>query len=300
MGGNSLLKISRNLYSLTFTSGKGGGILNAGGYSTNNYANGLEITSYLPSILSTAPGANRSVAIAVGTVSQIAPAIDGNTTGFFVSDTGQNISIGQYIDDTAAIGVSGAGTDHAIKAKGNIGVTGNVGVTGALNVVGNLGVTGDTTLRTGTVTIYDTSASTADFTFSGGKINNTTKTLHHNPTTDPPGGEVYISPGSEVVSSGNFSYNSNGPLSGTWTKVGQVITVMGSFTPNVGTDNFRLPVQPSGGSVISNVNGVANSGGATVKPCKIIQNGATNARLYQDGNPPPAQSHGFSLQYLIS
>jgi hypothetical protein len=144
VGGNSLLKISRNLYSTISSFGKG---FNAGGFSTNNYPNGLEITSYIPAIPSSGPSANKSVAIAVGSTNIISPATGANTTGFFVSDTGQNIAIGQYIDDTAAIGVSGAGTDYAIKAKGNVGVTGNLQVIGNAGITGDVDITGPSYLR---------------------------------------------------------------------------------------------------------------------------------------------------------
>lgn len=139
ISGNSLLKISRNLYSTTnpfpFPLGKGS---QAVGPSINNYPNGLEITSYIPQIVSASTNANRSVAIAVGATHVITPSTpppaNANTTGFFVSDTGQNIAIGQYIDDTAAIGVSGAGADYAIKAKGNIEVTGDMQIYGDCNL----------------------------------------------------------------------------------------------------------------------------------------------------------------------
>jgi hypothetical protein len=148
VGGNSLLKISRNLYQTTsaypFPKGKG---LEASGFSTNNYPNGLEITSYIPAVTSSGPSANKSVAIAVGAASIISPVTVANTTGFFVSDTGQNISIGQYIDDTAAIGVSGAGSDYAIKAKGDVGVTGNLQVIGNAGITGDVDITGPSYLR---------------------------------------------------------------------------------------------------------------------------------------------------------
>lgn len=134
VGGNSLLKISRNLYSSTQTVGLS---QNATGFSVNNYPNGLEITSFIPFNVSTAPSANRSVAIAVGARTQISgtPVATTNTTGFFVSDNGQNIAIGQPIDTTAAIGVSGSALITAIKAKGNVSITGNITVsaTGTFN-----------------------------------------------------------------------------------------------------------------------------------------------------------------------
>jgi hypothetical protein len=153
VGGNSLLKIARNLYSSTFTSGTGGLTINAGGSSINNYPNGLEITSYIPSSLIGTKGANKSVAISVGSSPQIVPPLAANTTGFFVSDTGENIAIGQYIDDTAAIGVSGAGADYAIKAKGAVGVTGNMQVFGNVSATGNTILNGNTNTTGGSLTI---------------------------------------------------------------------------------------------------------------------------------------------------
>ena len=129
IGGNSNLKISRNLYSTT-TGGSKGLSLQAAGFSVNNYPNGLEITSFIPNVASTGPNANDSVAIAVG-ASRIIENSSGNlsafpATGFFVSNTGENVAIGQYLDSSAAIGVSGAGSDYAIKAKGNVSATGRI------------------------------------------------------------------------------------------------------------------------------------------------------------------------------
>lgn len=118
VGGNSLLKISRDLYTTTFQG-------NAVGSSVNNYPNGLEITSFIPFTPSTAANANRSVAIAVGAKTRVTGSpLAANTTGFFVSDTGENVAIGQYLDLTAALGVSGAGTDLAIRAKGAVEING--------------------------------------------------------------------------------------------------------------------------------------------------------------------------------
>ena len=312
-GGNSLLKISRNLYENTTISGA---YTVATGNYPGNYPNGLEITSHIvqPSL---AKGiGNRSVAIAVGAANKIyltagSVSATAAATGFFVSDTGENVAIGQYIDVGAALGISGAanlfgGSDHAIRAIGDVGITGDLGITGDvriagdLKVIGDVGVTGDTILRTGVVRIFDTSAVNEDFIFEQGKIYNNSLSLHHSPTTDPPHGTGFFQPQEQVVSSGNFAYNSNGPVSGTWTKVGLVITVMGNWTPNPATDNFRLPIQPAGGAVISNVNGVANCGGATNKSFIIQQQGANNARLYHGGDPVPVEQHRFSLQYLIS
>jgi hypothetical protein len=111
----------------------------------------------MPATPSVGPLLNKSVAIAVGARTYISGGLSAtvaNTTGFFVSDTGQNIAIGQYIDDTAAIGVSGAGSDYAIKAKGDVGITGDVEVIGDLGVTGDVGITGDLSV-TGDVRIVD-------------------------------------------------------------------------------------------------------------------------------------------------
>lgn len=126
IGGNSNLKIFRNLYSLA-TGVKGSPLL-AQGLSVNNYPNGLEISSFIPLIPSTGANANRSVAIAVGASHIIKNSFNNSSpftaTGFFVSDTGENVAIGQYLDLTAALGVSGAGTDLAIRAKGAVEING--------------------------------------------------------------------------------------------------------------------------------------------------------------------------------
>ncbi len=133
IGGNSKLKIFRHLYSTTTGNPKGAPSTprTAAGFSVNNYPNGLEITSFIPSAPSTGTNANDSVAIAVGASHTILTSTSTDSpftaTGFFVSNTGQNIAVGQAIDYTAAIGVSGAGTDLAIRAKGNVEVTGKIG-----------------------------------------------------------------------------------------------------------------------------------------------------------------------------
>ena len=146
VGGNSLLKITRNLYSSTVTPG----LYTLGaGYAVNNYSNGIEITSYVPSTSFTTPGvtgANDSVAIAVG--STVVLSGTASATGFFVSNNGTNISIGQALDYTAAIGVSGAGSDYAIKAKGSVEITGDtVDITGRLQVLGDYALVLNSTAR---------------------------------------------------------------------------------------------------------------------------------------------------------
>jgi hypothetical protein len=140
VGAVSMLKIHRNLGVSTTTSGTGTYVGSSKGLTPigNDYPNGLEITSYIPNSFSLTTTGNRSVAFAVGASTNIASStgakLYANTTGFFVSDTGENIAIGSQLDFTTALNVSGAGSDFAIRAKGSIGVTGNVGVTGDLTV----------------------------------------------------------------------------------------------------------------------------------------------------------------------
>jgi len=128
LGGTSRLKIYRALYTGSYLFGKGSTY--ATGAFVNNYPNGLEITSHVPDERAPKGSENKSVAIAVGAGKQLLDELDAEVnipaTGFFVSNSGENIGIGQYIDDTAAIGVSGAGSDYAIKAKGNISTTGRI------------------------------------------------------------------------------------------------------------------------------------------------------------------------------
>ena len=140
-GGNSLLKVSRDLYSSTFPNGKGS---DAVGFSVNNYPNGLEISSYLPAFPLTGPSANDSVAIAVGATTYLNGGTTGTAaaTGFFVSNSGQNIAIGRTIDYSAAIGVSGAGSDAAISAKGDINGIGDLNISASGTFGGNVNASG--------------------------------------------------------------------------------------------------------------------------------------------------------------
>jgi len=151
-GGNSMLKISRNLYSTTTSFGVKG--ISAAGTYPFNYPNGLEITSFIPTSPTTVTGSNRSVAISVASSATIrnsnGSAPTSPATGFYVSDSGENIAIGRYIDSTAAIGVSGAGSDYAIKALGDVGVTGDLEVVGNVSATGDLVVTDTTTFGPGT------------------------------------------------------------------------------------------------------------------------------------------------------
>ena len=173
IGGNSNLKISRNLYSTT--SGGKGISLNAAGFTVNNYPNGIEITSFIPSVASTGANANDSVAIAVG-ASRTIENSSGNpvpfpATGFFVSNSGQNIAIGQPIDYSAAIGVSGAGSDSAISAKGDINGVGNLNISGTGTFGGNVNASG------GNIT---NSLNIGDSLFQGGSLRLNERTTINN------------------------------------------------------------------------------------------------------------------------
>jgi hypothetical protein len=186
LGGASHLKIYRQLYTTTSTKGS---IVSGGGPSVNNYPNGLEITSHIPFAAGTAAGSpNQSVAIAVGGSSQIYNTISGDdiplpATGFFVSNTGQNIAVGQYIDYSAAIGVSGAGSDAAISAKGDINGIGNLSISASGTFGGNVNASGgnitnslnvgDSLFNSGVLTINGTSSKIKEYHGSFGFSYNT-------------------------------------------------------------------------------------------------------------------------------
>ena len=254
VGGNSLLKISRDLYSTT-VAGKGSG------YSVNNYPNGLEITSFIPAISSTSVNANKSVAIAVGAKTIISSTSTASTTGFFVSDTGENIAVGQPINYSAAIGVSGAGTDYAIVALGNVGIAGDTYIVGDVGVTGNVNIiNGAVTINQGTsdLNIFQSSATTADITIDQGRISNNSGTTYANGP-----GAVYRSPGDGVIEAGNFYYATANILgttffTGTWTKIGNVVSVCGKTVGANPTSNiYYVPVQPGGGYKIEDCLGIA-------------------------------------------
>jgi hypothetical protein len=111
VGNLSMLKIHRNLYSSSlFPIGQ----TIASGLTIDNYPNGLEITSYRSQNPKGAsgPGRNQSVAIAVGATSLITDSGNPGTaapTGFFVSDTGQSVGIGDTPNSFYGLNVSGAG-----------------------------------------------------------------------------------------------------------------------------------------------------------------------------------------------
>ena len=129
----SNLKIHRNLYTgIHYPTGLGFDFTSYyTGPTANSYPNGIEIISDIGDGVGTSvTGANRSVAIAVSArnafstltglkgISRAAP-----PNGFFVSDTGQNVSIGRLPDYYAALSVLG-NTD----VVGDFGVTGDVSI----------------------------------------------------------------------------------------------------------------------------------------------------------------------------
>jgi len=153
------LKIHRNLYSGVHYAA--GGHPDPFSYFTgpkvNNYPNGIEITSDIGDDSGTSfiKGLNRSVAIAVSArnlfESRPIPfgkgtALAAPTNGFFVSDTGHNVSIGGLpLYGGAALDVSASpgGNAVAINTQGDLSVVGNT------DILGNLGVTGDVSILNG-------------------------------------------------------------------------------------------------------------------------------------------------------
>ena len=120
IGGNTKLKIFRDLYTSIVKGGPAEPDARyATGNSVDNYPNGLEITSFIPVTPATGASANDSVAIAVGASHVVknsaGASANFSATGFFVSNTGQNIAVGGAID-----------YNYAIKAKGDVSVTGRL------------------------------------------------------------------------------------------------------------------------------------------------------------------------------
>lgn len=154
----SMLKIGRVLATST--------ISNAGGYFAtgpypNSYPNGLEITSVISNIKGStiSKGANLSVAIAVGAISNYEAAKGGknpiSTTGFFVSDTGESVSIGAPINSLLGLQVIGdVGITGDVNIIGNIGVTGDADIIGDVSVTGDFSVTGDVSIVNNTPTVW--------------------------------------------------------------------------------------------------------------------------------------------------
>ena len=283
-GGSSMLKIHRNLFTSTYNYNSGPmAYTGATGSYIKNHPNGLEITSYKSNIDGTFTSDNKSVAIAVGASDQIQGFENGpdinftpvfNPTGFFVSDTGENVSIGQYIDYNTALGISGAGSDFSIKAKGNVGITGSVSVTGTFTTSTNATIGGLLSVTSGginatggfnfyggrvniyangagnSLNIYSSSFATPDYTFdSSGNIHNLTGTLNSSIV----GVDYTVGTDQSVIKSGacwykwtGFStYYVNEPNASAattklnWMRVGSVVTVTGIVT--FGTGYAMLP-----------------------------------------------------------
>lgn len=283
-GANSMLKIHRNLFTSVTTTAFGTSV--TGAY-INNYPNGLEITSYKSNVDGNFVDANRSVAIAVGASSMVNVldfAGDNvipspfNTTGFFVSDTGENVAIGQYIDYNTALAIDSAGTDFAIRAIGNVGITGDVSVTGTFRSSssatiggllsvnsGGINATGGFNFYGGDVNIYargpgkafriySSSSSTPDYRFdTSGNIDNLTGTINSYIV----GVDYTLGTNESVIKSGACWYRwtgystfyvnePNASLATTklnWVRVGSVVTVTGIVT--FGTSYAFLPAVSS-------------------------------------------------------
>ena len=144
-GAVSMLKIHRNLGSATYVP-SGSFPTGLTGTYPNNYANGLEITSFksVPAFPSKG-NENKSVALAIGATNLTSRSGGLRTTcpatGFYVSDTGEQVAIGSTIDSTVGLSVTAPSVslNSAIIAYGDVNVTGgNLNVTG-----GNLNVSGD-------------------------------------------------------------------------------------------------------------------------------------------------------------
>ena len=317
-GANSMLKIHRNLFTSVTTTAFGTSV--TGAY-INNYPNGLEITSYKSNVdgYGSVVNVNRSVAIAVGASSMVNvlnSAGDNlipspfNTTGFFVSDTGENVAIGQYIDYNTALAIDSAGTDFAIRAIGNVGITGDVSVTGTFRSSssatiggllsvnsGGINATGGFNFYGGDVNIYanglgkalriySTSYSTPDFIFSSaGEIDNLTDTLTYDDYW------VWADPGrgTKVIKSGRlwgrwtgfstyYVKETNSSLATSklnWTRIGSTVHVSGMIT--LGTSYFNLPVVTYDSPTQP---GYAGAPAVTVKGIVINTTNNTVGRVY--------------------
>lgn len=172
----SMQKIHRNLYETASTSKLGTTSAdNTQSPNIQNYPNGLEITSYINSDFQNWTGFSgtptldqrTSFAIVVGTTDNISTnfgsdASYANTTGFMVSDTGTNVSIGAQpnlltsltIDASNNPYVSGGGIQAMSIAgycdfNGDMDVIGDVEITGDVDIIGNTEITGGN-LKVGT------------------------------------------------------------------------------------------------------------------------------------------------------
>lgn len=165
----SMQKIHRNLYETASTTPKGGttSANNTQSPLLQNYPNGLEITSYInPGISNfngytgTSTDQRASFAIVVGTTDNITTNFGSdtsyaNTTGFMVSDTGTNVSIGTTPNLLAALSVDAAGSPYPLgSANIALAIAGNSQFSGDLDLIGNAEITGDVNI-TGNTEIND-------------------------------------------------------------------------------------------------------------------------------------------------
>ena len=130
VGNVSMLKIQRNFSNYTTSNF-------ATGYIYNNNSNGLEIITYKSSIPNPDPTANKSVGIAVAASKNTK---ETPTTGFFVSDDGNNASIGSFINYSVALNVVGtvnATTSVTTPTVTTTTITAtNINITGGGNIAG--------------------------------------------------------------------------------------------------------------------------------------------------------------------
>jgi hypothetical protein len=160
-GAISMLKIHRNLGSANYVPS---GAYPSGitGPYINNYPNGLEITSFRSSEASMTKGQNKSVALAVGSTHLMEASGGLRTTcpatGFYVSDTGEQVAIGSTIDNAVGLSVTApvATANSAITAYGDVNITG-----------GNLSVTGSVYVDSTVEILFNQTGSTGNHSFFG-------------------------------------------------------------------------------------------------------------------------------------
>lgn len=182
-GANSMLKISRSLFTGTTPSQEDPNVIFAAGPNVNNYANGLEITSYIAESETMYPytgTANRSVAIAVGASNvlkgpELTPPFTGyrnnpdfTATGFFVSNTGMNVAIGDPINpDVALVVRKPYGSNQAAMINGNVNVTGAFRVNGSVTATGTVSISGNVSVTGGNLSVNGRLSCTQTFSVGG-------------------------------------------------------------------------------------------------------------------------------------
>lgn len=284
----SMLKIHRNLGSINYSLGGNSGITGA---RFNNWPNGLEITSFRSSYTKGDPAsANKSVALAVGATHLMTNGAARTTceaTGFYVSDTGENVAIGATIDYTVALNVSGA---TAILAKGAVAVTGaNFSI-----VNGDINVSGGGINVTGTEGINVTGGGSISITGSGslnvgvGGINVTGAG-----GINVSGGNIDLVSGAAIYVGGTGSINITG--------IGD-INITGSGSINVGKGGINLTggsIDVSGGSANFFDGATLNVGGTgsinITGPANINVTGTGNINITGGGSLNVSGGGGISV-----